>query len=286
MIDIVIPHFNGANLIGKLLNSIKFERWINVYIVDDHSDKAQFEALSNLCQNYPSVKLLKVPKGQKGPGMARNVGIENSNGKWLFFADADDFFTDNAFEMLYRYLDSQSDLVFFPHTSIIQETGEVGTRHKFYKELINEYCKTGDKKLFYKFYSPCSKLVSRKLIEPHAIKFDDGIGGEDNNFSLKCSYYAKEIEVSKDPVYCIVESQSSMTASYSKQVLINHFNAMSRFNDFLQKNNQHSYQAPMLGWIVKGRQISIATSFKWLWISLKKGYPVSPFHYLKVGSDS
>lgn len=279
MIDIVIPHFNGANLISKLLDSIEFKSWIKVYIVDDHSIPSQLEELEKVCKSYPSITVLKVPKGKKGPGVARNVGIENSNGEWLFFADADDYFTEDAFKIFYEYLEHQSDIVFFPHTSIIQESGLLGTRHKFYKELVEEYFKTRDSKLFYKFYSPCSKLVSRRLIDSHNIRFDDGIGGEDNNFSLKCSFYADKIDASQKEVYCIVESEHSMTASYSNQVLVNHFEALSRFNDFLQEHGENQYQAPMLGWIVKGRQISFKNSLKWFWRCLKSGYPISPHHY-------
>lgn len=196
------------------------------------------------------------------------------------FADVDDYYLPNTFEVLRSLVDRPVDMVFFPHTSIIEETGALGTRHLYYEKLIQKYQKTQDSKLFYKFYSPCSKLVSRKLLIENNIQFDSGIGGEDNNFSLKCAYFSRDIEVSNEVIYCIVESQSSMTAHYSDQVLINHYTAMSRFNDFLQAHGERKYQAPMLGWIVKGRQISWWTSAKWFWESFKKGYPVSPHYYL------
>lgn len=278
-LEIIVPHYNGAHLIHNLLDSVPQKSWLSVTVVDDHSSEEQFSNLCKVCENYGFVRVLQGHQGKKGPGEARNKGIQESQADWLLFADVDDYYTANAFDILCQYLERPVDMVFFPHTSVIEETGELGKRHLYYKKLIQKYIRTQDDKLFYKFYSPCSKLVRRNLLSQNSIQFDGGIGGEDNNFSLKCAYYAKHIDVSEKVIYCIVESQQSMTAHYSDQVLINHFEAMSRFNDFLQSKGEFAYQAPMLGWIVRGRQISVWTAFKWFWRSFKKGYPISPHHY-------
>lgn len=279
-VDVIVPHFNGAHLIHKLLDSIPELDWVNVIVVDDHSIPEQFEQLCAVAKKYSFVTVLQGDAGKKGPGEARNKGIRLSQADWLLFADVDDYYLPNTFKVLMEFVDRPVDMVYFPHTSIIEETGALGTRHLYYEKLIQKYKTIQDSKLFYKFYSPCSKLVSRKLLIENNIQFDGGVGGEDNNFSLKSAYFSKKILASDEVIYCIVESEDSMTAHYSDQVLINHYAAMSRFNDFLQAHNETKYQAPMLGWIVKGRQISWWTSVKWFWESLKKGYPVSPHHYL------
>jgi len=281
-IDIIIPHFNGSHLIQRLLNSIPDESWINVYVVDDHSNKEHFGFLMERCSSYSCVKVLKVPEGLKGPGVARNIGLEKSSSKWLLFADVDDYFTASAFSEIKKVLESSVDIVYFQPTSEYYETKKLASRHLHYKYLFEQYHKDHDSKVFYRFFAPWSKMISRNLVEMHGIQFDDGIGGEDNNFSLKASFFANSFEINESCIYCIVDSENSMTAHYSTNVLANHFDSMCRYNDFLQAHNQKKYQASMLGWVFRGRQISLSTMFKWGWISLRKGYPLSLLNHIKL----
>ena len=45
-------------------------------------------------------------KEGKGAGYARNIGLSHARGKWIIFADADDFFTADCFTILNEYMDS------------------------------------------------------------------------------------------------------------------------------------------------------------------------------------
>lgn len=40
---------------------------------------------------------LFLTKEGRGAGYARNTGLSHAKGKWIIFADADDFFYENAF---------------------------------------------------------------------------------------------------------------------------------------------------------------------------------------------
>lgn len=278
-IEIIIPHYNGSHHIAGLLNSIPNLSWIKVTIVDDHSTVQHLKELKNIIVKFNNVDLLRVPKGEKGPGIARNMGVSRSKADWILFADVDDFFVDGAFKIIDTFRKGSDDIVFFPPTSIVKDSNESPTRHKHYLSLFDKHSKIGDKKVFYKFYAPWSKLISRNLINKYRIEFDDGVGGEDNIFSLKTAFYAQKYSVCANTIYCVTESKESLTACYSNQVLINHFNAMSRYNDFLEEHCEAEYQAWMLGWVLRGRQISINNAFNWLMICLKKGYPLNPLKF-------
>jgi len=278
-VDIIVPHFNGSNHVLKLLESIPNLPWLKVYLVDDHSSKVHLECLEKVVLRYEYVELLYVPVGMKGPGVARNLGIESSNADWLLFADADDFFTKNAFNIIKAVREIECEVVFFPPTSIVMGSNKESTRHKHYIDLFHKYKEHNNKNVFFKFYAPWSKLISRKLLNKNLIRFDDGIGGEDNVFSLKTVFYAEKIHATNETVYCIVENDNSLTANYSNQVLQNHFNSMCRYNDFLQQHNLSEYQSWMLGWVIRGHQISIKNTFNWLKISIKNGYPLNPLKY-------
>lgn len=280
-IDVIIPHYNSSFKLARLLNSIPQEDWINILVVDDHSVAEEKQKLTKLLEGVPNASMYQVPEGKKGPGHARNKGVSEGNGDWLIFADCDDYFSIDAFEHLKKLLCQDVDLIFFPPDSRINGTAGQGGRHRQYQRLFSEFEKTGDSKVFFKFYAPWSKLISRDLVEKHSILFDDGVGGEDNNFSLKTAFYAEDILAHHKTIYYVTESEDSLTSHMSESVLVNHFNAMARYNDFLQEHGLKQLQAPMLGWVLKARRISLNMVFKWFIICLKHGYPVNPLYYLK-----
>ena len=280
-LSIIIPHFNSTALLPTLLDSIPLESWLDVIVVDDHSNEVEVAKLNQLMLDYPAFRLFSAPVGKKGPGVARNEGVKQSEANYVLFADSDDYFTENAFELINPYLVSDNEVIYFAPDSINVNSDQQGTRHDQYAQLVLGYLKTSDDNLFLKYYSPCSKVISRNLLLEHDIQFDNGVGGEDNNFSLKVAYYSRKITADQNVIYIITESDDSLTSHYSKQVLENHFYAMSRYNDFLQSKNMHKYQAPMLGWIVKARKISYTNMFHWFFICLRKGYPIKFLYFLK-----
>ena len=280
-LSIIIPHFNSTDKLATLLESIPSKDWIEVIVIDDHSNELSKRQLKGLMALYPDYSCLTVPQNEKGPGIARNIGIEASAAKWLLFADSDDFFTEHAFSIIEPYLSTDNEVVYFVPDSLNVTTNASCERHKQYKNLILQYKKDADKTLFYRFFVPWSKLVSRSLVQEHNIKFDDGVGGEDNNFSLKVAYYSQKIDSDESVIYCVTESDSSLTRQFSEKVLENHFLALSRYNDFLQEKDLAELQVPMLGWVVRARNISLMTMLNWFLLCLKKGYPISPLHYIR-----
>lgn len=268
-------------LLPILLDSIPKLDWIDVIVVDDHSDKGVYQKLQVLLDGYDNCSLYVAPEGKKGPGVARNVGIEHSNADWLLFADSDDYFSENAFQSITKYVDSDLDVVYFAPDSINLNTNLRGKRHKQYEKLVVDFLQGGVPEIMYRYFSPCSKLISSALVEENTIRFDDGVGGEDNNFSLKLAFYSKNITADKNVIYMITESDDSLTRHFSETVLENHFFALSRYNDFLQAQGLYSLQVPMLGWVVKAYKINFYKMWQWFWICIKKRYPLKPLYFVK-----
>lgn len=280
-LNIIVPHFNSPNKLEKLLKSIPHKDFIKITVIDDHSD-SEFQPINKgFVEKYPYVHFISTPKKQKGPGMARNEGIRQSQFDWVMFADADDYFLDNAFEQIETYLNSDFDCVFFAPTSINVDTNLPSYRHEPFVEQIEEFKKNNDTSVFFKSYAPWCKLIKRELLVENDIWFDDGIGGEDNCFSLKVPFYAKKVAADSSEIYCVTESNHSLTKSMSLSVLINHFNALSKYNDFLQSHGMSEKQAPMLGWILRGFKAKPLLGLKWLSTCLKKGYPLSFWKYIQ-----
>ena len=93
MIDVIIPAYNAHNTIEKTLDSILHQtisNMLNVYVVNDCSDKNYDEIIKKYKKDI-NIKEIKISKNG-GPGVARQKGIDLSNGKYILFIDSDDIF--------------------------------------------------------------------------------------------------------------------------------------------------------------------------------------------------
>lgn len=223
-LSIIIPHYNSPQLLCNLLDSIPNIPDIEVLVVDDNSDHdAEYYMECKEKYGNRNISFYRNDSNKKGAGSARNVGLEHATGKWLLFADADDFFLQGFWNTIVQYVNDESDIIFFTSTSIILGTDHIADRHINYKRLVENYC-SGKKhedelKLRYKYYSPCTKMIKRELVENNNIRFDETLYSNDVMFSVKAGYFAKKIKAVEKDIYCITKSQKSLTADTSMRAL-------------------------------------------------------------------
>ncbi len=206
-LSIIIPYRNTVDLLKNLLDSIGVFSDIQVIVIDDSSDQ-NLEKFEQLKQNkqYKNILFLKNDDQKRSAGKCRNIGLNNAHGKWIMFADSDDFFVESYYEKLNKYFNSAYDAVFFTPTSLDLDTGKISDRHVFFQTGINNYLAQPNQKnelvIRYKLYTPWSKLIRRTLIEDNHIRFHEVFVKNDSYFSLNVGYYMKYFTVSKETVYC------------------------------------------------------------------------------------
>ena len=101
-LNIIIPHHNTPALLQRCLDSIPDEDNISVIVVDDNSspELVDFDNFPGRERTYTKVFFTKEGKGA---GYARNIGLEHAEGEWVLFADSDDFFVSNFYEIVSNY---------------------------------------------------------------------------------------------------------------------------------------------------------------------------------------
>ncbi|NTW96304.1 MAG: glycosyltransferase family 2 protein [Erysipelotrichaceae bacterium] len=230
-LSIIIPHHNQPDLLEIALRSIGNDPLTQIIVIDDHSDQ-HLDELEALKKNpmYAHVLFLECPQGQKGPGCARNIGIEKALGKYLMVVDADDYLEAGYQNILQPYLDSDLDLVCFTPISRIIGTQEDAHRVDKYIKLIADYlndpCEKTEDAIRFTFYITPSKLYKRSLIETYHIRYDETMVSEDVMFSMRVGAYAKTIACSKEVIYCATRSANSLTMTQNKQTYDTRFNIL------------------------------------------------------------
>ena len=110
--SIIIPHRNIPKLLQRCLDYIPYRDDVQIIVVDDNSDPQVVDFDNFPGMNIPNVEVYFTKEG-KGAGYARNVGIEHVKGKWVFFADADDYFSKAFLSTIDTLKESKHDLIYF-----------------------------------------------------------------------------------------------------------------------------------------------------------------------------
>ena len=100
-LSIIVPVYNGEDHIDNCLKNIlnqDFDETIEIIMVDDGSSDNSF----NIIQNFKitNLKLFRLIKN-RGASAARNKGLDESSGEYVYFMDVDDSIDKDALKNLY-----------------------------------------------------------------------------------------------------------------------------------------------------------------------------------------
>lgn len=213
--SIIIPHKGIPDLLMRCLKSIPVSEDIQVIVVDDNSPDADtyLEKYPELSRPY--LEFIRTTKGG-GAGYARNVGLEHAKGKWILFADADDFYVDDMYDIICSYLDSEADVIYFKNKAVLSDNTSIkADRSSYVNKNIDQYLTDSDEwPMRAKMYAPWGKMIRRNLIVKNDIRFDETTYNNDVYFSLLTGYYSKIIEVVTRVLYVVTCRPDSLSADF------------------------------------------------------------------------
>ena len=99
-ISVIIPVYNTEKYINKCINSVLNQTLSNIEIivVDDGSTDHSCEIIEQYKIKDNRIKIIR----QKNlyAGVARNNGLKNAIGEYVYFLDSDDFITPRCLEKI------------------------------------------------------------------------------------------------------------------------------------------------------------------------------------------
>lgn len=239
-LSIIIPHFNSSKLLEKLLTTIPQDQGsVETIVIDDKSEEEHLEYIEKLKEKY-SFQLLHNETEKKGAGTARNIGVSKAQGKWILFADSDDYFVNGFYDVLYPYLDSENDVVFFKATSIYLDTDEKADRHINVNNILDKFLKSpGEESELYLRYGlkvPWGKMIKKDLIFKNHITFDEILVSNDVMFSTKIGFNMDRFKVIDQVLYVVTKNKGSLTTNIDDSVFDTRLDTILRLISFLKEN--------------------------------------------------
>ncbi len=258
--SVIIPVFNKEDFIETCIETLdkqtlchsKFEA---IFINDGSSDRSR-EAIETAAKTHQWIKLINQPN--KGVQEARNAGIKQARGSYLFFLDPDDTLSPNTLERVSSFFDlhrDETDLVTYPIAPF--KNGKRLTPHPRYKVLnrtgIYDLTKPESQFICQTTMNICTKNLGSKnqlfdFEAPNGMVFH-----EDEFYIAKILRKKMVLGFYKDAEYQWIENEQSVSSSLLKPLYIydNTVNAYEKlfesFNDTVPSYFQGMFVND-LGW--------------------------------------
>lgn len=206
IVSVIIPVYNVEDYLCECIDSVINQTYKNleIILVDDGST----DSSGKICDDYAEKdeRIRVIHKNNSGPSKTRNVGLEHTKGKYIYFLDSDDYIELNALEMLVQAAETNdADLVFFEAHSFSDDGAEI---NQGYVVKGNYKAKSGYEVLAdlhkNKDYHCAIYLlfIKRNLIEENKVTFlESAYCSEDMLFTYQIYCQAKKVIQCKNTLY-------------------------------------------------------------------------------------
>ncbi len=202
--SIIIPVYNDYNNLKKCLNALSENKYLDeseILIIDDGSTDELSYNSKKLQSLAPNVKVIL--QTHKGLSAARNLGLSNASGDYVYFIDSDDIPDKDVLLTSWEICEKNNlDVLFFSFDSFADNDAIMKkyTKHIIGKKRNHKYDTsvirgTELHSLFTQIneYYPMVwvQIAKRTFLQKHNICFDEEIIYEDNLYTFKVLKYAE-----------------------------------------------------------------------------------------------
>jgi len=267
--SIIIPHYNDTRRLQRLLDSIPLHRDdIEVLVIDDRSPNQ--EPLLQLKSIYNTVIWLETEKNA-GAGHARNIGLDHITGQFLLFADSDDEFTEDAFDIIDSEISDGIELYYFLAKGVHESNMEPSDRAVYFNYLCHEYIKnpTLENALELKggHLVPWAKIYKTEVVKKLGVRHDTTMVANDMAFNMLSALQIERIKVIPKVIYKLYRRSKSLTTDLSKETFLTRLQVSVDISRRL-KEAGIPYRRPASRYLLLSMNYGPKTFFNVLWTAL------------------
>lgn len=213
LISIIIPVYKVEEYIERCIQSVisqDYQGDLECLLIDDCTPDNSCAVIEDILDKYDGPIKFRLLHHEKNRGLsaARNTGIDNAQGDYIYFLDSDDYISSDCISKLSALLSERDyDIVIGNYTTlgtdVLFPPLKLGNRQLIHNDdIIESYT-------LYEWYMMAwNKLCNLSFIRNHSLYFMEGLIQEDELWSFQCACSAKSL-ISIDSntyYYCIRES--------------------------------------------------------------------------------
>ena len=215
-VSIIVPFFNALPHFRKCLESLISQDYLDIEIllINDGSSDGSDAIAKQFIANDSRIKLFE--QKNKGPGAARNLGLDECVGSYICFVDADDFINETMVSDLVKLEQSENaEIIIFKFNKIDFDgvSIESGFGHSVKERKLSGLTSLVEAYRGNISFSPCNKFFKASFLKSKNIRFPELYYNEDRCFIRQCLFESKTIVFSDNAFYTNVQSLKSLTRS-------------------------------------------------------------------------
>lgn len=223
-ISIVIPIYNVSEYIEDCLQSVAaqtYEGSLECLLIDDCGQDDSMDKAKRLIDNYKGAIVWRTVRHLQNGGQsaARNTGMKEMTGEYVYFLDSDDMIAPNCIEALAKTLEEDDyDMIAGNYSVVPEGSFPIVARPQSDVLCGDEIMDSYNKQHLY--VMPWNKLYSISFLRKNKLQFLEKLYLEDCLWSFQVYSIANRIRFVDEPTYIYrVREGSTMTAMDVKRKL-------------------------------------------------------------------
>lgn len=247
IVSIIVPVYAVEKYIEDCLRSIMAQSYTDFecLIVDDCGKDRSIDIVQSILLKYDGAASFRIINREKNGGLAaaRNSGLKEAKGEYVYFLDSDDYISHDCLEkMVSASTNGKADLVIGSRVAFRDESGEIIQGAPKYSSPLLKFENANVFRNCHEFTNtgiygiPWNKLYKMSFLRKHGILFEEGLLYEDDLWSYKIYLNSPLIHVISDTTYYYRVRKSSIMSTYSEKHLYSSVKNVEKVEAYSKEN--------------------------------------------------
>ena len=269
LVTISIPIYNCENHLINCLQSVVNQKYKNleVQLVDDLGNDNSMQVAEDFIQKHPDFHF-KILRNEKNSGLSvvRNVGIDNAQGKYIFFLDSDDEITPDCISKMVEIAEREHvEMVCGNVRTIKLESKEEIDAFKLHntQEKITNNTEIFESFIQGRFPVPSwNKLILLDFLKQNKLYFKEGLFAQDSLQSFETALVLNSVFFLRDDTYIYYLHQDSVIHNRKKKHFDNWITIATEFEKHYQKEQNPERKKQILGYLIDYKDLTLLMNWK------------------------
>lgn len=234
LVSIIIPIYNVEEYIERCLFSVFNQTYtdIEIILVNDCTPDNSMSCVNDILSLRPNETRVRIINHEENQGLsaARNTGINNAKGEYLYFLDSDDAITLDCIETLLSNCNGEEIIIggVQKDDQTLYCENNVGS----YKgsEIFEAYFR-GDI-----YDMACNKLIKKDFVLTNQLFFKPKLIHEDFLWSYQAAMVTSSMIIIAEPTYIYYVRTGSLNTNFTKRNIDNIFISFRIIQEHIKSN--------------------------------------------------
>lgn len=221
LVSVIIPFYNVEKYLEQCINSVRFQSYphLEIICVDDKGTDKSLKIAEKLGKQDSRIRIIKHNKN-KGLGAARNTGLKNATGDYVFFVDSDDWMERDCIKtVIKKFQEVKTDTIWFK-SYVYWENSQ--NRERFwennYMDIPEGFFNVTSENMFKLTQYVWNKGYRRKFLIDNNLFFIEGVCFEDMEYFLRLYLASPETYMIDTLLYTYRRHETSIISTCTREV--------------------------------------------------------------------